>query len=63
VTRDVPPYAVVAGNPARLLRMRFQQAVVDGLLDSRWWEFDEAELCRLAVHIRDPETFLKHLRK
>ncbi len=44
VTHDVAPYAIVAGVPARVIRMRFGPATVDRLLDSRWWEMDLAEL-------------------
>jgi acetyltransferase-like isoleucine patch superfamily enzyme len=47
VTRDVPPYAVVAGNPARLIRMRFEEAQVAALLAARWWELDRAEVATL----------------
>lgn len=38
VNKDVPPYAVVVGNPARVVRFRFSQKVVDELLASRWWD-------------------------
>ncbi len=40
VTHDVPPYAIVAGVPAKVLRYRFDPATVDALLASRWWEYD-----------------------
>ncbi len=39
ITRDVPPYAIVAGNPARLLRFRFDAAQIDRLLSVRWWDW------------------------
>lgn len=38
VTRDVPDFAVVAGNPARLIRMRFPERTCRIILESRWWE-------------------------
>lgn len=41
VTRDVPPYAVVAGNPATLVRMRFDAATVESLLDLAWWDWPQ----------------------
>lgn len=44
VTRDVPPYAVVAGAPAKVLRLRFDKGVVDDLLDVRWWRFSPNQL-------------------
>jgi acetyltransferase-like isoleucine patch superfamily enzyme len=37
VTKDVPPYAVVAGVPAKLLRYRFDEETRNRILDSRWW--------------------------
>lgn len=41
VTRDVEPYAIVAGNPAKVIKMRFPPDVVDKLLEKRWWARDE----------------------
>jgi acetyltransferase-like isoleucine patch superfamily enzyme len=39
VTRDVPAYAVVAGNPARIRRMRFDDSVIERLEQLQWWRF------------------------
>lgn len=39
VSADVPPYAIVAGNPARVLRRRFDDATVAALLDIAWWNW------------------------
>ncbi len=47
VTRDVPPYAIVAGNPARVLRLRFDDDNVAALLASRWWEHQHARVTEL----------------
>lgn len=44
VARDVPAYAVVAGNPARVVRMRFTDAEIADLLRIRWWDWDIAEI-------------------
>lgn len=62
VTRDVPPYAVVAGNPARLIRYRFDEDVVQGLLHSAWWTWPEARLAEFGPHMNDPLAFLAKLR-
>lgn len=40
VTKDIPPYAIVGGNPAKLIRKRFDDDVVNLLLELRWWELD-----------------------
>ena len=39
VTKDVPPYAVVAGVPAGVVKYRFPEDQIRALLQSRWWEF------------------------
>jgi acetyltransferase-like isoleucine patch superfamily enzyme len=39
VTRDVPPYAIVVGNPGRILRYRFDDAMIERLIALRWWDY------------------------
>lgn len=58
VTKDVPPYAIVGGNPARVIRYRFSEEVVIGLLKSKWWEREDHELISLGEMVSDPKAFL-----
>ncbi len=44
VTRDVAPYAIVAGNPAKEIRKRFDPAMVDKLLEIKWWDWEMDKL-------------------
>lgn len=44
VTREVVPYAVVAGNPARCVRYRFDEETIRQLLHIRWWDWPEEKL-------------------
>lgn len=44
VTKDVPDYAIVAGVPAKVLKMRFDTGMVEKLLDIKWWDFEEYKL-------------------
>jgi chloramphenicol O-acetyltransferase type B len=62
VTKDVPPYAIVAGNPAKLIRYRFTEEIVSKLIASRWWLLDENDLKRYAKDITHPEKFLKNFK-
>lgn len=40
VTRDVPPYAIAAGVPARIINFRFTEEIINKLLNVRWWLYD-----------------------
>lgn len=59
VTADVPPYAIVAGTPARVVRMRLPEAIAERLRALQWWRFGMEVLHPLDV--RDPERFADRL--
>lgn len=44
VTKDVPPYMIVAGVPATLLRLRFAAGIADRLMALAWWDWDHGRL-------------------
>jgi phosphonate metabolism protein (transferase hexapeptide repeat family) len=44
VTKDVPAYTIVAGNPARIIRRRFPQEIADALTELAWWDWDHEKL-------------------
>lgn len=64
VSRDVPPYAVVAGNPGRVVKSRFEPDTVAALLDSRWWELPQDSIRTLIplLQSRDIAAFLAACR-
>ena len=48
VTRDIPPYHVAGGNPCRVIRKRFDDALIDYLLALKWWDWDAEKIfCNL----------------
>jgi acetyltransferase-like isoleucine patch superfamily enzyme len=64
VTKDVPPYALVGGNPAKLIRYRFNEEQIAALLEIRWWDWPEAKV-REAVPLlagTDIDAFIAYAR-
>lgn len=58
VTKDVPPYAVVAGCPAKIIRYRFDEATIEMLQKSAWWNLSEQQLRKISRYINRPDKFL-----
>lgn len=46
VTKDVPPYAIVGGNPARILKYRFNEVQIEKLLAISWWEWESKTIVK-----------------
>lgn len=49
VTRDVPPYTIVGGNPAQEIRKRFEESMIEELLNIRWWDWN---IEKITHHLR-----------
>jgi len=58
VTRDVPPYAIVAGVPARIVKYRFEDHIIKSLLNSEWWKKDIELIKKASKFIYDPILFI-----
>lgn len=59
VTKDVLPYAIVVGNPARVIRFRFKQEEIDFLLKFKWWDKEPDWLKENFKHLHNIENFMK----
>lgn len=55
VARDVPPYAVAAGNPCRVIRKRFDDELIKFLLELKWWDWDAEKIFRNMELLCDPD--------
>jgi acetyltransferase-like isoleucine patch superfamily enzyme len=56
VTKDVPPYAIVVGNPGRIVKYRFPDEIISDLLESAWWEYAFTDFSGLPMN--NPKAFL-----
>ena len=64
VSKSVPPYAVVAGNPAQIVRYRFESEIRRRLLPLCWWEWDDEEIRALKPwFMADVESFLNEAER
>jgi len=58
VTKDIPPYAVVGGNPARIIRYRFSEDYIRRLLDMKWWDWEISDLRKRSENLSNIEEFI-----
>lgn len=63
VTKDVPPYAVVGGCPARIIKYRFGQDLCQDLIESNWWDLDDLRIQSVAQYIQNPEKFVSEVKR
>lgn len=62
VTKDVPPYAIVVGVPAKILPWRFEPQIVEKLLELKWWDYGPRILIGLDI-VSPTEEVLKLLEE
>ena len=62
VTHDIPPYEIWAGNPAKLIRKRFSDEIIEELLKLEWWNWNEEKLQKYGKFFNNPAELLKELK-
>lgn len=63
VTKDIPPYAVVGGVPAKVIKYRFSQDIIDILQEMKWWEWTEEKLRENIAVFQKEEIFSNDLKE
>lgn len=61
ITKDVGPYEIWAGNPAKCIKKRFDEDVIEKLINNKWWNLDEKELESFAQHFNDIDKFIEKI--
>ena len=59
MTKDVAPYSIVAGNPAKHIKYRFSEEIIKKLLEIKWWDWDEEKIRENGAIFYDTENFVK----
>lgn len=59
VTKNVGPYEIWAGNPARFIRKRFADETIEKLEKIQWWNFNDSELEQLGYLVMNVDKFLE----
>jgi len=59
VTKDVEPYAIVGGCPARLLKYRFDKDLREKMIQSKWWYLDDDSLESIGKYAKNPAVFIQ----
>jgi acetyltransferase-like isoleucine patch superfamily enzyme len=62
VTKDVEPYTICCGNPAKPIRKRFTDDQIDFLLKTQWWNYSSKKLSSMSESFRDITDFIKLLK-
>jgi hypothetical protein len=64
VTKDVPPYAIVGGNPAKVIRHRHTEEQIAALLEIKWWDWPEKEIREAVPYLasEDVDAFIAYAR-
>lgn len=63
VTKDVGPYEIWAGNPAKLIRKRFADSMIHEMLATEWWNWTDTQISQHAKHFNNPSTFINEFNK
>ena len=59
VTKDIPPYAIVGGVPAKVIKYRFDDEIIKSLQDIKWWDWDQETIKKRVGDFTEPEVFIQ----
>ena len=59
VTKDVGPYEIWVGNPARCVKKRFNEEIINQLIDIKWWDMENSDISKYSEYYNNPNLFLE----
>lgn len=63
VTKDVEPYTIVAGVPAKKIRKRFSEEQINKLIEIKWWEWEDEKIEKYSDAFNEVDRFISYLEK
>lgn len=63
ITKDVGPYEIWAGNPAKMIRKRFDDETIEKLLEKQWWNKEDIQISELSKYMIDINKFIKNMKE
>lgn len=62
VTKNIPNYAIAVGNPAKVIKYRFDNSVIIQLLEIEWWNMDEEIISKYLEYMDDVQLFIQKIK-
>lgn len=63
VTKDIPAYEIWAGNPAKKIKNRFSEEIIESIESSEWWNYSIEKISKSAKKTIEPKEFIKEINK
>jgi acetyltransferase-like isoleucine patch superfamily enzyme len=61
VSKNIPPYSVAVGSPIRIIKKRFDDKIINDLLNIKWWDWDEINIKKVEKYFFDMDSFFKNI--
>lgn len=62
VSKNVAPYSIVGGVPAKLIKYRFEKPIIDRLIESEWWNWNDDKIKHHIPYMYSPDVFLNNIQ-
>jgi virginiamycin A acetyltransferase len=59
VSKNIPPYSIAVGSPIRIIKKRFEDKIINELLNIKWWNWDDINIQKVEKYLFDLDSFFK----
>jgi acetyltransferase-like isoleucine patch superfamily enzyme len=61
VSKNIPPFSIAVGSPIRIIRKRFEDKIINELVNIKWWNWDDANIKKVEKYFFDLDSFIKNI--